>query len=339
LGGWNGCHRSTRLKGDVKEMIKLILSCAVCLAIVAAASNCTASEFATELVSYSGPFGAAPYDDPYAVLGKPAKYIKASPTQIFSCSLVYPAFLKDPNGVKLVVTLDTGSYIVVGFDHKVADDPGNPYGIDFIVFGNSKLVGDGWIEPNTDMDSYYLKTPAYDEIMGEPVTVSVAQHPDGPWYTFENGPFADASFFPTNAFAWDSDVKNWGREQDWLKAVDPNLTTEDFNGLSAAQAIELYEGSAGGTGFDLKWLAPADYEVLETDPATGRKWIRYIKVTSDDAGEIDGFADVAACPSGDLNRDYRVNVRDFAVAAHSGINMALLEEVINNWLECSRNCQ
>ena len=34
-----------------------------------------ASDFASEVVDYNGPFGISPYDDPYAVLGKPTTWI------------------------------------------------------------------------------------------------------------------------------------------------------------------------------------------------------------------------------------------------------------------------
>jgi len=143
--------------------------------------------------------------------------------------------------------------------------------------------------------------------------------------------------FPTNAFVWDSDSNDWGEELDWLKPVDPNLSISDFDGLSVAEAIELYDGSAGGTGFDLKDLDPNDYAALVIDPNTGRKWIQYIKVDylpgSDYAGEIDGFSDVAGCgdyqhpyPQGDINADCRVNMMDMAVLAE-------------NWMDCTWNCQ
>jgi len=289
-----------------------------------------ASDFASKIISYRGPFGSRPYDDPNSVLGKPTTFIKQSATKVFACSLVYPAWNTAPDGGKLIVTLNIGAEIIPGFDHKVADDPGNPFGIDFIVFSNSGFVSTGWVEPNTNMDKFFLENPT--SVFSEPVTVSVAQDPNGPWYTFTNGPFADG-IFPTNAFVWDSNRGDWGEESNWLKPVDPNLRVSNFNGLSAADAIKLYDGSAGGTGFDLKWLDPNDYQALAIDPDTGQRWIKYIKVTSDELGEVDGFADVAACgdykhpyPVGDINKDCRVDMIDFAeVAAH--------------WLECTWNCK
>jgi hypothetical protein len=307
-----------------------------------------AADFAAEVISYKGPFGSSLYNDPNSAMGKPTTLIKESATKTYACSLVYPAWNTAPDGSKLIVTLGIDANIVVGFDHKVADDPGNPYGIDFIVFGNSWFghSGQGWVKPNTNMDELLLKNPT--SIFAEWVVVSVAQDPNGPWYTFDNGPYAD-DMFPTNAFAWDSDSNDWGDELDWLKPVEPNLSVSDFDGLSVAEAIALYDGSAGGTGFDLKWLDPDDYQALAIDPNSGQRWIKYIKVTSDEFGEVDGFADVSCCgdykhpyPAGDLNKDCRVDFVDFAILAQDWLiasDWNDLTALAGNWLECTWNCQ
>ncbi len=315
--------------------------------VIICASMACGSDFASEVVSYKGPFGTSLYDDPNSVLGKPTRWVYDfyGSDDVVACSLVFPAHFVDPNGQRLICTIGTNDIndinesaeIVVKFDHRVGDDPGNPYGIDFIVFGNSFFGGetDANVLPGEDMDEFILTNPA--TVLNEPVLVSVAQYPDGPWYTFHDGPYAD-SLFPTNAFAWDSNTKQWGEEQNWLRPVEPNLTLADFDGLSAADAIALYQGSAGGTGFDLKYLAEEDYSALAYDPNTHHKWIQYIKVQylpgAEDAGEIDAFADVSGgCgdykhpyPKGDINRDCIVNLADFAVVAE-------------NWLECTYECE
>lgn len=270
------------------------------LLLLVLSSFANGSDFATEVVSFTGPFGGWPYDDAYSVLGKPTTEIfDWMYFDTFACSLVYPACNTDPNDDSLVTTLGDGAEIVVRFDHQVADDAGNPYGIDFIVFGNSFFENGGYLEPYTDMNDYFLISPA--AIYDEPVTVSVSADGEN-WYTYSGGPFADANF-PTNAYAWDYESHCWGAELDWTKPVDPNLKISDFDGLSVARAIELYDGSAGGTGFDLA--------------ESGFEWIEYIKVQSTDFGEVDGFADVAGCgdynhpyPVGDLSGDCRVDYDD-----------------------------
>jgi hypothetical protein len=295
---------------------------------VAGAGLCHAySDFASEVVSFKGLFGPSPYDDPNSVLGRPTVWIDDDDWsgEVYACSVVFGAYHTDPNDNKLITTITNGDEIVVKFDHKVADDPGNWYGIDFIVFGNAAFIGQGWwIPADADMERYFLITPA--AIVAEPVLVSVAQNSDGPWFSFVNGPYAD-TFFPTNAFRWNRQAHAWGEQLDWLKPVDPNLSVSDFDGLSAADVIDLYDGSAGGTGFDLMDLAPDDYAALGVDSNTGRKWIQYIKVEflpdSDYAGEIDGFADVAGCgdykhpyPVGDISQDCRIDYVDILLLSH-----------------------
>ncbi|MCE5322250.1 PEP-CTERM sorting domain-containing protein [bacterium] len=240
------------------------------------------SPYAAELVSYSSDLtGSSLYNDPSAVLGQAAtKFANGSMSSIRRTKLVEPAWYKGPSGEKLITTINAGQYVEVKFDHQVMDDPLNPYGIDFLVFGNSFFVGSGSVSDSTNMNTYTLTGG----IFAENMKISVSQ--DGTdWYTYDDGPYGD-SIFPTNAYLWDSDNACWtDTESDYTKPVDPSLTASDFAGKTAAEAIALYDGSAGGTGFDLA--------------ESGLDWIQYIKVegvSGFSGGEIDGFSDVAAVP-------------------------------------------
>jgi len=318
------------------------------------------SDFAIEVVSYKNLHSTGLYDDPNSVLGKPTTWVdffgKAA-----ACSLVYPAW-KDPNGGKLITTIAEDANIVVKFDHKISDDQGNPYGTDFLVFGNTLFRGDGVF---ANMAEYFIVSDANES--SEPVMVSIAQNPGGPWFTFSKEHCGDTPF-PTNAFMWNRDTNDWGAELNWLKPVNPALNTFAFIGYSVADAIELYDGSAGGTGFDLKDLDPNDYAALAVDPNTGRKWIQYIKVeylpSGDYPGEIDGFSDVAGGgdyqhPVGDLNMDGKVDYSDLALLGDywlcnitsykdAGVIADLNEDgVVNfrdfavlakNWRKCTIGC-
>jgi len=342
---------------------------ALILALFFFAALVEASDFAVKVEDYNLPLGSSPYDDPNSVLGKPTTWISAF-VEDFACSLVYAAWNTDPNGKKLVTTIKDGGRIVVKFDHKVSDDPGNPYGLDFIVFGNTifDAEDDIYLRPDTDMAEFYLE--ASTSTNNEPVQISVAQNPNGPWYTFENGPYGDTAF-PTNAFAWERDINDWGKELDWLKPVNPDLNDADFSGLSVADAIDLYDGSAGGTGFDLNDLDPNDYTALAVDPNTKRKWIQYIKAEflpgSSYTGEIDAFSDVAGCgdyqypyPQGDLNQDCSVDEMDAALLCNYWLNEIsdtndpaksadiYKDDIVNfydwalvagNWMECTWQCE
>jgi hypothetical protein len=246
-----------------------------------------------------GPFHASPlWSDPEAVIGK-VNTIDRDDTgsgtfrEIHMC---WPAWYKGSNDLNLTgqpydqslgtnngTGLRQNGQIVVAFDEPVVNNPddGGAYnwGIDFIVHGNSFFTGrEGINEPDTNMEDYHIA--AGGGVFAEPVTVSVAQTLDGPWYTFET-PTAD-NYFPTQPWAWDRDAHDWStQELDWAKPVNPSLTGDDFGGLCVADAIELYDGSAGGTGFDLDEF--------------GLDWIQYVMVSDPlgRQGEITGFADVA----------------------------------------------
>jgi hypothetical protein len=289
------------------------------------------SDFASEVVSYGGSFGPSPYNDPCAVLGKPATLCKnlGQPEPNFRVKLVEPAYYVDLNDKKVVTTLNPDDFIVVKFDHKVVDYPGNFFGIDLIVFGNSCFRGSGNISDATNMNTYSLTSVSQTDF--EQVEVAVSQ--DGStWYGFSNGPWAD-DLFPTQAYKWDRVNARWTDEEtDFTRPVDPNLDYGDFEYLFAADAIDLYDGSGGGTGYDLQNLA--DYNELDVDPNTGYRWIQYVKFTgvAENQGEIDAVSDAAACgdpthpyPTGDINKDCRVDMADFALMA-------------GNWLVCTYNC-
>lgn len=257
----------------------------ILIALVVSVSTVKAdfSPFATELVDYSSTLtGSSLYNDPYAVLGKPSTQFQntwgTAPTA--RVKLVEPAYNVGLGGEKLITTLNEGQYVTVKFDHQVMDDPMNPYGLDFLVFGNAFFVGSGSVSDATNLNNYTLTGGLFAENM----KISVSQ--DGlNWYTYDNGPYGD-SMFPTNAYLYDGVNAQWtDTESDFTKPVDPTLTTGDFAGLTAAEAIALYNGSAGGTGFDLA--------------ESGFGWIQYIKVegvSGFSGGEIDGFADIAAIP-------------------------------------------
>lgn len=311
----------------MRKIVIILLSCF--------AGAASASEFASVLVYASGTFGGvAPYTVPAAVLGEPAAWIDDDDYfDPIACSLVYGAWSTTPDaGQPVITTISTGDVIVVGFDHRVLDDSENPYGVDLIVFGNLAYnhSSQAYLGPNTDMNTVYLpSSPAYVGL-GK-VKVEVAQEPNGPWFGFHKGPLADSQF-PTNRFAWDGGNKRWGAPLDPLKPVNPALKTSDFAGLSVPNAIALYEGSAGGTGYDLQRLSPQDYQQLSIDPQTGRRWIQYIRLTAggSPAGQVDAISDAApantpAFPRGDLTYDYRVNLADLAILAE-------------NWLVCTWNC-
>lgn len=254
-------------------------------AVLAGLSICARADvdwFASEVVSSSG-LGTAPYDNPLAVLGKPTLKFKEPNGNIFASSLVVSAWNIDISDQKTVTTINTGGELIAGFTTPIEDDPDNWYGKDFIVWGNSRFNGAGtqYLTPTTDMATYKISSSGSG--YWEKSTVSVSQYPDGPWYTYTSGPFAD-DFSPLQAYAWDYINHTWGPEMDFTKPIDPALTPASFGNKYAAQGIDMYKSSGGGTAFDIGGLGlPVN--------ANGRKWIKYIKITGS-GGEVDAFARV-----------------------------------------------
>lgn len=275
------------------------------------------SPYAFEIVSsYTNPEEVMMYGPEYAnlypktVLGRPSSYCPGWEYQGY----VFPDVNITPHsqayGTNQVFSmaslfdedeelLEPGS-VTVKFDHKVLDDPQNPFGLDLIVFGNAFLyMGefqyfDGMADPN----GFFDETSVFDE---KPGLVEVSQ--DGvTWYAYQNGPWAN-TFAPTISHLYDTNEPDaslfagnqwWGKLADPTLPVDPARVPSDFSGRSIADYAALYNGSSGGTGFDIGGL-----EDLPVDEATGLKWVRYVRVTSlssyADAmwTAIDAFADVS----------------------------------------------
>jgi len=239
------------------------------------------NDFAVEVVSATGPFGGAPYDSAAAVLGRPTlKFNSAftSATDIRRAKLIEASFNVGPSGEKLMTTLPAGSQITVRMGRPVVNDPQNPFGIDFIVFGNAFYSG------GSPSDATNLNTTILGPAFAEEVKVSVS--PNGTdWFRYDSGPFGDG-VFPTNSYHWNTDAAAWTDvESDPTLPVNPALASQIAGKTASFVLDNIYAGSAGGTGFDLA--------------ASGFSSIQYIRVEGledFDGGEIDAFADVRAVP-------------------------------------------
>ncbi len=282
-----------------------------------------ANDFAAEVVSYEPGEGAGIYIFSEEALDEPSvdtDYYGAMRPVV----PVYPEWRPSE-----IVTVGVGGHLILKFNHKVSDDENNPYGVDFIVFGNAMIAAGGYWLYGDPCEM----TIASGEVNNEYGLVSVSQ--DGnDYYEFEEGPFAD-SFAPTLGRVFDPNNpcdaypgwENlwWGEVTDATLPIDPNLSGGDFAGVSVAEMCTAYGRSAGGTGFDLRWLA--DFELLGVDE-NGRRWIQYImiKYTGLDPNhsfpEVDAVSDVSCCgdykrpfPAGDINKDCSVDYDDLAVSA------------------------
>ena len=328
------------------------------------------SHFATEVISYTEGVGVGRdylsgevFNNPQTALSRPIVdttpdywYISPSDGNV-PVNPVYPPFRATE-----LVTLGKGGELIIKFDHEVANDRNNPYGIDFIIFGNSMCT----VSNNA---SWTNRNPDSCTVTGcgssEGGIVSVSQ--DGvTWYNLLDDSIAADNFAPTLGRIYDpellSDDPNsvdnglgsWN--QWWTYPTNPTLPLDpakkysDLAGWSVAKIAQYYEYSAGGTGFDLEWF-------------TGNiQWIRYVKIsnpaTSVNTPEIDAFSDVSCCgdwqnpyPYGDFNYDCRVEMSDFAYLAENWLtddtvgtavvtwNMNKLIDLAGSWLECTWNCE
>lgn len=308
-----------------------------------------ANDFATTAVAYE-PQGmiddwltGIPFDDPNAALGRPT--VDTSGDDWFiamdTSAPVVPVF--PPFRAHELVYLGEGGTITLAFDHAVRDDAENPYGQDFIVFGNAyEVVGgsQGW----TNGDPREVTVGASGS--SEPGIVSVSQ--DGTkWYSFtsdpnfmsedpnfiklaedtEDGPLC-GGFAPTLGRVYDTDPcyvdttlgdwnQWWAEPTNPTLPLDPSLSYASLDDMSIARIAETYGDSAGGTGYDLAKLD------LPVDPNTGLKWFKYIRIDDAPGGgspEIDAVADVSCPgdykhpqPAADLNDDYQVDADDVAI--------------------------
>ncbi len=303
-----------------RDIIILVLGGLAALA--AAPGAALGSDYATTVVGYAPGTGTMlkdyiygiPFSEPAAALGRPTIDTTDDPfpgyeSQMWPVLPVYAPFRIYPDfvtgeAVYEIVSITKGGWLVLEFDHPVIDDPRNPAGIDFIVFGNAKLqlLGENKWANGDPTVSIISNTLASDE-QGV-VSVSQTGLPDD-WYTFSQ-PRAD-SWAPTLGRVCRPPSQPGGSW--WAEATDPTLPLNPalipggFNGQTVAQAASTYGYSAGGTAFDLS--------------AVGLSWFRYVRIEcpadSVFSPEIDAVSDVRAFAFPDLDWDTDVDAADRAL--------------------------
>jgi hypothetical protein len=299
----------------------LLLAGAIALAGGVARADYTfdASDFASAVVSYTEGTGvgreftseAHKFNNPLSATGRPTVDTSGDGWDIQEDQApvlpVHPAWLADE-----LVSIGIGGHLTLSFDHRVIDDPLNPYGVDLSVFGNSiQQTASGNLWTNGDPDNTTVTGIA----SSEGGTVLVSQN----GVTWEQLSTTADGFAPTLGRVFDPDNPDatlgdwndwWGQPTDPTLPLNPSITAADFNGDTVAELCQAYGQSAGGLGLDLSAL-PETF----ADADTGHKWIRYVRIeVASDAElvpEIDAVADAAvhALP-GDLNLDGVVDFID-----------------------------
>jgi hypothetical protein len=115
----------------------------------------------------------------------------------------------------------------------IRNQPANPYGVDFLVYGGVALTDVNW--PNGVSDGSVFGA------LGGNTRISVSQ--DGVTYYQLNpslAPVTEAGL-PTDAAGV------------FGQPANPALKPADFASKNLSEIRALYDGSAGGTGYDLAW--------------------------------------------------------------------------------------
>lgn len=192
-----------------------------------------ANDFATTVLSYvAGSNPANGFTNPLVALGPPERFTGEgiAPGVV---TPFHPCF-----GTNEIVSIGAGGQLTLGFDPPLRDDAMNPFGIDFIVFGNSFFT-------DAAFPSGVVGALAAD---GGRIQVTA----DGvTWITIENV-LADG-LCPTMGWvdAPPYSQTNGVIATDPNTPVDPAWTAASLSGKTYDELVDIYDGSAGGAGVDL----------------------------------------------------------------------------------------
>jgi hypothetical protein len=225
----------TEHNGKISKMKKFCLALALAGGVIVPLNS--HAQFADAVISYNSGTGfAAGYTSPSAALGAPASGSAITPFA--------PPFSKTQ-----LVSIGAGGEITLQLSTPILNDPADPYGVNFMLFANQFFIEN-----------------SKDEVSGlsdhvDSILVQVSPD-DSTWYTL-NPSLAPqpGTLFPTAG------------NGNPLVPVNPALTLANFTGQTLAGVESLYNGSAGGTRYDLDWatnslgdsvdLASADYVRIE----------------------------------------------------------------------------
>ncbi|MEO7298165.1 MAG: hypothetical protein ABI042_06260 [Verrucomicrobiota bacterium] len=229
-------------------------------------SNARAATFADAVVSYNPGTGySAQFTNTATVLGAPSQVNPyGEPTDPFD----------PPYGTDQILSIGAGGSVTVKFHTPILNHPKNAFGIDFIIFGNSGFI----ITNDFDLNTFdWVGTPATDSSLfganSGSTRVSVSR--DGVNFFALNPALAPTvdTLFPTDGSG------------NFQTPLDPTLTQSDFAGATLDDMTVLYNGSAGGAGYDISWAQDANGNSVSL-PVINFVRVEVISGKSD----IDGFA-------------------------------------------------
>ncbi len=171
-----------------------------------------------------------------------------------------------------LLSVGEGGFVVLEFDHPVFDSPNNPYGLDFILFGNA-----GFSIINNDFSGGGI-TDGSLFFPGEKETSVWVSEDNVTYFQLDpqRAPTVD-NYFPIDG------------QGDFRLPVNPSLQPSEFAEMGLDGIRHLYQGAGGGTGYDLAWAVDAPDLVS----------VRFVKIMVDSGKiELDGASIVSPVSGG-----------------------------------------
>jgi hypothetical protein len=225
-----------------------------------------AASFATAVVTYNpGTNFVAGYTNASVALGEPSRITPGQfggPVDPFN-----PPYLADQ-----VVSVGASGSLTVRFDSPVSNNPANPFGLDFIIFGNS-----GFVITNGDFSGGGITDGSLFGANAGPTRVSVSRDGTTFYELTPPNPLVVDGLFPTDGSG------------DFQVPVDPSLKLSKFSGKNLEAIRAFYTGSGGGTAFDIAWARDAQGQPVNLDS------VQFVRIeVLDGSSEIDALAAVRA---------------------------------------------
>jgi len=214
-------------------------------------------DFADSVTSYvQGTGTSGTFNVPSVALGAPISGLDGSTPY----SIVYPAYKNTQ-----IVGVGSGGELTVMFNTPIANDPVNhAFGMDFTIFGNE----------------FFSPPSAITGAFGH-AGLSV-------WVSQDNVTYYQLAV--PNGYGADDWLPTQGSGNP-LQPVDPQFTISSFVGQSQAQALSLYNGSAGGASFSLGWAEDGGGNPVNLSS------ISYVEIQgTSGAGYVDAVARVETVP-------------------------------------------
>lgn len=228
------------------------------------------AQLASSVVSYNSGVGfQAGYTIASSALGEPSRVtpgLYGGPVDPFN----------SPYLQTQVVSIGAGGSLTLQFATPILNNPANAFGRDFNIFGNAGFV----ITNEYSLETFdWVGTPATDGSLygADATSTRVSVSSDGLNFYTLNPAFAPLvdSLFPTDGIG------------DFGLPVNPSLTASSFAGKNLADIRALYNGSGGGSSYDISW---AQDGLDQSVSLTSIEFVR-VEVLSGNA-EIDGIVAV-----------------------------------------------